>query len=254
MEDRLTQLLDNHDRLYGVICRDVTPVDIELLAQLGYHLVWIDLEHSTKPLSEVIRLGRSIVHLGMVPMVRIPELSRAYVQLLLDGGIQILILPDVRSANEARQFVELAKYPPIGRRGVSSTTAAAGYTLGAEPQKTFTEANDATHLMVLIESDEGYAALDDILEIEAVDMIMVGQQDWGASSGIFGKLAEEQLSPKIDRLTTAAPKAGKIVAVTASSPEDARRCESMGARIFILGVDITIKRTALDERIRQFHA
>ena len=253
MVDRLSQLLNRHDRLYGVICRDATPIDIELLAQLGYHLVWIDLEHSTKPLSEVIRLGRSIAHLGMVPLVRIPELSRAYVQLLLDGGIPIIILPDVRSANEARQLVELANYPPIGRRGVSSTTAAAGYTLGAEPQDTFSEANEATHLMVLIESDEGYAALDDILEIEEVDMIMVGQQDWGASSGIFGEFAKEQLSPKIDRLTTAASKAGKIVAASASSPEDARRSESMGARIFILGVDITIKRTALAERIRQFH-
>ena len=253
MVDRLSQLLNRHDRLYGVICRDATPIDIELLAQLGYHLVWIDLEHSTKPLSEVIRLGRSIAHLGMVPLVRIPELSRAYVQLLLDGGIPIIILPDVRSANEARQLVELANYPPIGRRGVSSTTAAAGYTLGAEPQDTFSEANEATHLMVLIESDEGYAALDDILEIEEVDMIMVGQQDWGASSGIFGKLADEQLSPKIDRLITVASKAGKIVAASASSPGDARRCENMGARIFILGVDITIKRGALAERIRQFH-
>ncbi|MDE0301176.1 MAG: aldolase/citrate lyase family protein [Candidatus Poribacteria bacterium] len=253
MEDRLKQLLSRHNRLYGVICRDATPVDIELLAQLGYHLVWIDLEHSTKPLSEVNRLGRSIAHLGMVPLVRIPELSRAYVQLLLDGGIPNIILPDVRSADEARQFVELAKYPPIGRRGVSSTTAAAGYTLGAEPQETLSEANDGTHLMVLIESDEGYAALDDILEIDEVDMIMVGQQDWGASSGIFGELAKEQLSPKIDRLTTAASEAGKIVAASASSPEDARRSESMGARIFILGVDITIKRGALAERIRQFH-
>ena len=253
MVDRLSQLLNRHNRLYGVICRDATPIDIELLAQLGYHLVWIDLEHSTKPLSEVIRLGRSIAHLGMVPLVRIPELSRAYVQLLLDGGIPIIILPDVRSANEARQFVELAKYPPIGRRGVSSTTAAAGYTLGVDPQKTFSEANDGTHLMVLIESDEGYAALDDILKIEEVDMIMVGQQDWGASSGIFGELAKEQLSPKIDRLMTTASKAGKIVAASASSPEDARRSESMGARIFILGVDITIKRGALAERIRQFH-
>ena len=253
MADRLTELLNKHDRLYGVICRDATPIDIELLAQLGYHLVWIDLEHSTKPLSEVIRLGRSIAHLGMVPLVRIPELSREYVQLLLDGGIPIIILPDVRSANEAKKFVELAKYPPIGRRGASTTTAAAGYTLGTNPEETFSEANEATHLMVLIESDEGYAALDDILEIEEVDMIMVGQQDWGASSGIFGDLAEEQLSPKIDRLITAASKAGKIVAASASSPEDARRSESMGARIFILGVDITIKRSALAERIRQFH-
>ena len=253
MADRLTELLNKHDRLYGVICRDATPIDIELLAQLGYHLVWIDLEHSTKPLSEVIRLGRSIAHLGMVPLVRIPELSREYVQLLLDGGIPIIILPDVRSANEAKKFVELAKYPPIGRRGVSSTTAAAGYTLGANPEETFSEANDGTHLMVLIESDDGYAALDDILEIEGVDMIMVGQQDWGASSGIFGELAEEQLSPKIDRLITAASKAGKIVAASASSPEDAGRCQNLGARIFILGVDITIKRGALAERIRQFH-
>lgn len=253
MADQLTQLLNKHNRLYGVICRDATPIDIELFAQLGYHLVWIDLEHSTKPLSEVIRLGRSIAHLGMIPLVRIPELSRAYVQLLLDGGIQILILPDVRSANEARQFVELAKYPPIGRRGASTTTAYAGYTLGADPQKTFTEANDETHLMVLIESDEGYASLDAILEIEEVDMIMVGQQDWGASLGVFGTQAERQLRPKIEHLISAASTAGKIVAAGASSAEEARRCENLGARIFMLGVDISIKRSALAERIRQFH-
>ena len=33
----------------------------------------------------------------------------------------------------AKKFVELAKYPPIGRRGASTTTAAAGYTLGTNP-------------------------------------------------------------------------------------------------------------------------
>ena len=253
MADPLTQLLNKHDRLYGVICRDATPIDIELLAQLGYHLVWIDLEHSTKPLSEVIRLGRSIAHLGMVPLVRIPELSRAYVQLLLDGGIQALALPDIRSVEEVRRFVELAKYPPIGRRGASTTTAYAGYTLGSDPQKTFSQANDETHLMVLIESDEGYSALDAILEIEEADMIMVGPQDWGASLGVFGKQAERQLHPKIEHLISAASTAGKIVASGASGPDDARYFQDLGARIFMLGVDISIKRTALEERIRQFH-
>ena len=254
MADQLTQLLNKHNRLYGVICRDATPIDIELFAQLGYHLVWIDLEHSTKPLSEVIRLGRSIAHLGMVPLVRIPELSRTHVQLLLDGGIQALALPDVRSIEEVRRFVELAKYPPIGRRGASTTTAYAGYTLGADPQKTFSEANDETHLMVLIESDEGYAALDAILEIEEVDMIMVGPQDWGASLGVFGASAERQLRPKIEHLISAASIAGKIVASGVSCPEDARRFQNLGVGIFMLGVDISIKRAALAERICQFHA
>ena len=252
MADRLTRLLNKHNCLYGVICRDATPVDIELFAQLGYHLVWIDLEHSIQPLSEVIRLGRSIAHLGMIPLVRIPELSRTYVQLLLDGGIQVLALPDVRNVKEMWQFVELAKYPPIGRRGVSSTTADAGYTLGVDPQKTLSEANEATHLMVLIESDEGYAALDAILEIEGVDMITVGQQDWGASLGIFGQLAERQLRPKIEQLIIRASAAGKIVSISVASAEDARHYYNMGARVFMLGVDISIKRSALAERIRQF--
>ena len=165
-----------------------------------------------------------------------------------------LALPDVRSVEEVRRFVELAKYPPVGRRGASTTTAYAGYTLGADPQKTFSEANDEIHLMVLIESDEGYAALDAILEIEEVDMIMVGPQDWGASLGVFGTMAERQLRPKIEHLISAASTAGKIVASGVSSVEDARRFQNLGVRIFMLGVDISIKRAALAERIRQFNA
>ena len=31
--------------LYGMICRDPTLIDLELLATAGYHVVWIDLEH-----------------------------------------------------------------------------------------------------------------------------------------------------------------------------------------------------------------
>ena len=252
MINQLTRLLDEHDCLYGLVCRDTTPVDVELMAQRGYHFVWLDLEHSALPLSEVVRLGRSISHLGMVPWVRIPECSRTHVQLLLDGGIEVLILPDVRGVEVVQQFVVLAKYPPLGRRGVSSTTAGTGYTLGADTPKTLSEANDATHLMALIESDEGYAALDAILDVEGLDMISVGPQDWGASLGLFGKAAAEQLGPKIEHVITAASKAGKIVVSTVSSPEEAQHHHSLGARVFVLGVDITLKRNAMAERIDHF--
>ena len=39
MQDRLQQLLDEHDHLFGVICRDATVVQLELLALAGYHVV-----------------------------------------------------------------------------------------------------------------------------------------------------------------------------------------------------------------------
>ena len=72
--------------------RDVTLTDIELMAQEGYHIVWIDLEHSPQSSEEAIQLSRTIDHLGMVPLVRIRELSRTNVQPLLDGGVQVIVL------------------------------------------------------------------------------------------------------------------------------------------------------------------
>ena len=105
------------------------------MAQAGYHVVWLDLEHSHQSDEEAIHLSRTIAHLGMVPLVRIPELSRTHVQRLLDGGIEIITLPMVKDAAQATELVHLGKYPPIGRRGISSSTPRTGYTLGPDPKK-----------------------------------------------------------------------------------------------------------------------
>ena len=163
MQDRLKELLDKHDHLFGVICRDATMVELELMALAGYHVVWLDLEHGPQSNAEAVRLARTITHLGMVPLVRIPELSRTHVQVLLDGGIQILTLPDVRTAQQAAAFVQLGKYPPVGRRGVSSSSANFDYHL-RDPVQDFRASNEATRLMVMIESDQGYEELDAMLE------------------------------------------------------------------------------------------
>ena len=132
MKDRLGELLESTDVLYTIVCRDATLTDVELLAQAGYHIVWLDLEHSAMSTTEALRLGRAITHLGMVPLARILELSRTHVQRLLDGGFQVVALPDIRSVEQARELVRLGKYPPLGERGASSNTAGIGFTLGSE--------------------------------------------------------------------------------------------------------------------------
>ena len=242
IKDSLSELLIEHDHLFGVIGRDLTMTDIELIAQAGYKIVWIDLEHSPITTAEAIRLGRTIHHLGMVSMVRIPELRRTHMQVLLDGGIDIINLPDVRNAATAKEFVRLGKYPPLGERGAASTTASTEFTIGDDPKRTFEEGNNATHLMAMIECDEGYEALDDILAVDGIDIINVGPTDWSVSLGIFGEEAEAHLAPKIEHVISESIAAGKILAMGAFQPDLAIKHRDQGVRITLVGTDVGMKR------------
>ena len=252
LSNRLGKLLEQHEALYGVICRDATLTDIELMAQAGYHVVWLDMEHGPQSTAETLRLGRTITHLGMVPLVRMPELSRTQVQRLLDGGIQVLALPDVRNAGEAARFVELGKYPPLGQRGVSSSSAGTDFTMGPDPRQRLREANDATHLMVMIESDEACEALDGILAVEGIDMVTVGPMDWAVGLGLFGDEARALQAPKIERVLRAAAAAGKITTAGAFSIEEAGYYRDLGVRVFFVGVDLVLKRQALTQTLSRF--
>ena len=250
MTDRLGELLKEEEFIFGVICRDATMTDIELMAQEGFNIVWLDLEHGPQSTEEVIRLGRTITHLGMVPLVRIPELDRTHVQRLLDGGIQVLTLPDIRNVGQAEELTRLGKYPPLGDRGVSSTSAGTDFSLGSDVEQTIREANESTHLMVMFESDEGFDSLESVLTVEAVDMITVGPADWATSLGIYDSEGKARLSEKLDTVLETAHRSGKITSVgAAATPEEARSFQEMGVRIFFVGVDIALRRAALSGAI-----
>jgi 4-hydroxy-2-oxoheptanedioate aldolase len=249
MTDQLAKLLGQNETLVGIICRDPTLTDMELLAQAGCHVVWIDLEHGAISAIDALRLCRTIAHLGMVPLARVIEPTRTHVQSLLDGGFRILVLPQVTSATDAQRFVELAKYPPMGNRGVSSCAACNDFTLGPDPLQTLSEANAATHLMVQFEDDRGFENLGAILAVHGVDMVTVGPMDWSVNMGLSAAQAKAALAPRIERIITAARNAGKITAMVISTGDQARQYTGLGVRILFTGVDISLKRKAFEESL-----
>ena len=246
LSDPLTECLEKEDLLFGVICRDATHVDIELIAAAGYKIVWFDREHSSQSLSEMLRLSRTVVHLGMIPLLRVSELSRAQIQTALDGGMQIVTLPNVQNAEMTRSLVSYGKYPPVGTRGVSTTNAGAGYNLDADVRKTLDTVNRSTHLMAMIESDAGYENLDEILTVPECDMITVGPLDWAVGAGYSGAEAREALRPKIEHTIATAVARGKTVAtVVLDDATTLNRHRSLGVRIFFVCEDVVLYRRAL---------
>jgi hypothetical protein len=54
---------------------------------------------------------------GLLPYVRIGDIHRPYVLRMLDIGARGLIVPYIHSADEVRELVSYAKFPPVGNRG-----------------------------------------------------------------------------------------------------------------------------------------
>lgn len=251
VRSEMAELSARHNPLYGIICRDPTPIEIELLAGAGCHAIWLDLEHGSISLLDAGKLCRLITSLGMIAVVRVPEISRHQVQSVLDGGCEIIVAPNVCTAAEARELVRLGKYPPAGERGVSSSTARTGYTLGSDVGATLRAVNAATYLMVQIEGDEGLANLDEILDVDGVDMLTVGPLDWSVAVGLYGASAQEALREKVEDVFKRAAKAGKTTAMIVRNKDEARRYIELGVQLIFVGLDVALKRQAFVDAIRR---
>ncbi len=246
-------MLSEHETLYGMSFRDATLTDLELCAEAGFHVIWLDFEHGYSfGETEILRLGRSIAHLGMVPMVRIPELSRTHVQRLLDGGFEIMVLPDIQQVRQAEDFVRLAKYPPLGQRGFSSTSPNLGFASGSELEEALAAVNAATHLMVQVESDLGLANLEAVLQTKGIDMVAVGPMDWSIGKGMFGPRGETALQKSIDEVIGKAAHAGKIATMVRGGPEEVQHYVKLGVRLVFVGLDVTLKRNAYRDALSAF--
>jgi 4-hydroxy-2-oxoheptanedioate aldolase len=245
----LSALLDARGTVYGLICRDATQIDLELVAAAGFSIVWLDLEHGGPALADALALCRVAELLGLVTLVRVPELTRAFIQPTLDAGVRVVVVPDVRSAATAHDLVRLGRFPPLGDRGASSATAWSGYASSTEIPRLAAQADGAVHLAVQIESDEGYAALDAILGVRGIDMVTVGPLDWrmrGPGSD------DPSVADKVEHVIRRASSAGMIAAIPATSPADALRYVSAGARVVFAGIDVALKRAMFRETLARF--
>ena len=114
------QRLQAGDTLLGPIlslpCTDVA----DLLSRVGFDYLWIDLEHSPMDVGDAQMLIQAAGE-RCPCIIRVPEVSEAWIKKALDTGCDGIVIPQIRSAAEARAAVAWCQYPPAGRRGAAST-------------------------------------------------------------------------------------------------------------------------------------
>lgn len=184
--NQVKQLLGAGQVALGVGVRYFRSWEIAaMMASAGFDFLFIDSEHSAYGLETVSDLCRAAVMAGITPLVRVPEIQYSLLARPLDVGAMGLVIPHVDTRAQVEDIVKCTKYVPLGKRGMVSHIPHTDFTgtSGAE----YTEwANSQLMNVIMIESAEGVANLDSMLQVQGVDVALVGSSDLSQELGIPG--------------------------------------------------------------------
>ena len=243
MENQLRkQLLAGH-RLLGTFFELGAPTAAEALALSGLDYIIIDTEHGSADPALALECIRAAKLYHTTPLARVQAISRDAILRLLDAGAMGLIIPSVRTAEEARQIVEYGKYAPLGKRGVS---ASAGTGFWMEPYACnglpalFETANRETMLIPQCETAQCLADLAAIVSTPGIDGIFVGPFDLSCAMGIPGEFEKPEFQAALRRIPAVCHAAGKPAFIFAADMAHARAYLEMGYDSLTYGLDAVV--------------
>lgn len=214
------------------INRVFDPIVVELAAQAGFTCTWIDMEHSHLSLNGLSNMIMAAQTVDLDVIVRIPHGPYNQIIKTLELGADGLIWPHCKSAAEARQLVHMAKYRPLGMRGMGIGRDSEFGTL--DPQKYLDHANEQTLLGVMIEDAEGVEDADAIAAVEGIDLLFVGPGDLSQSYGVEREGGNLITHPRIleafDKVGEACRVHGKTMGTAVHPGEPMRKVIEKGTR------------------------
>jgi len=222
------------------------PRIIELMGHAGFDFAHIENEHVAHNWETVENLIRTAEWAGLTPLYRceqcfdgqppVNEIIKA-----LKCGAQIIMVPHVDTPEAAKKIVAAAKYPPLGRRGIAtcdrSTIEIPPESRPIDMKKFIQEANEEAMLWAIIESPEGVKNIDKILDVDGIDAVGFGHQDYAIAAGLTSDSGAE-IDKAREKVREAAQRKGKHMWWNTDKPEMVKEQRKRGIQIFLIGVDV----------------
>jgi 2-keto-3-deoxy-L-rhamnonate aldolase RhmA len=235
MRNTFKARLQARDPQFGLFVVSNALQTAEALAGSGYDYLCFDVEHSPSSTPALHAQLTALQGSGTASVVRVAGLDLAAFKHYLDLGVDALMVPNVHTAELAREAVRYTRYPPAGGvRGMGGTMRATRY---GRDKAYFAEAAGNTCLLAQIESREGLRNLDAICAVDGVDLLFFGPTDLSADMGHLGQPGHPEVVAAIEAGIRRARALGKPSGVLAGDP-DCQGYIAAGATMVILGSDL----------------
>jgi 2-keto-3-deoxy-L-rhamnonate aldolase RhmA len=132
--------------------------------------------------------------------------------------------------------VAAVKYPPLGSRGAGSSTRAADYGFTYSSAEYFSRANEQTVVIPMVEERQAINNLPQILEVEGLDSVFIGQGDLSLSMGYPGDAGRPEVQNLVEQAKQQLRTAGLPLGALGASIEAAEEAFAEGATYFMLSL------------------
>ena len=252
LRNRMKEKLARDEVVASMTVRLSRSIEIaQIAATAGFNSLYVGLEHNTLSIDTCCQICIAAQQIGITPLVRVPANTPEYIGRVLDGGAMGVIAPHVRSAGEARALADLVRFPPIGQRSAGGVLSQYQYR-GFPAAETAAAMNEATSLVVMLETVAALDNVEEIIAVDGVDMLLVGSNDLCAEMGIAGQFDHPRLKDAFSRSIAAARAAGKHAGIGGLAARDdlVAQFVRMGARYVSTGTDLAFLLAACEQRAR----
>ena len=226
---------------------------VQALARTGVDWLMIDMEHAPIGIESVAAMIAASAGTPVTPIVRVPAARAELVKPVLDSGALGVVFPQIATRQEAEATVQAVRYAPEGQRGYGPTYAALRWGL---PNLEYLKvANDAVLNIVLIESQAGVDALDEILAVRGLDVVAVARGDLSQNLGVAGQFDHPHLREVVAKAEAKVLAHGEVaLGGIAFSSDEARAMIARGHRFIVLGSDAGLIAGAAQRMVQTIRA
>ena len=246
----LKEKILNKEKTVGMYVQ-LSDISIARIAGLaGYDFVWVDTEHSYMSYETLLGHVMALKATGTPVIVRAPQNDLTATKKILEMGVDGIIFPMIRSAEEANQAIAWSTYPNDGERGFGPMNAIDyGYQNAFDYTK---RSNRELCRFVQIEHKDFIDNLDEIIKNPYIDGYIFGPNDLSGSYGMLGDIFSDKITDIMKNAIDKLHKAGKYVGIASGvySEEILTHWSNFGVEMLSGGADFDfIRQGAVNNRL-----
>lgn len=213
------------------------PRVVDIIGRCGFDCFWTCMEHVPNSIQIVEEQIRAAKAHDMDTVVRVRRGSYSDLILPLEMDATGIMVPHVMSVDDARQVVRQTRFHPMGRRPLDGGNADGAYC-ALSTEEYIRLANEQRFVILQIEDPEPMNEIEEIAQIEGVDFLMFGPNDFGHGLGVPGQMDDPRIDQTRRKIAEICRRNGKFAATTGNIAR-LREYIDMGYQFVNIGGDVS---------------